>query len=107
MLIHIFLNDENAVRDYFNDLIDLKMLPLSARLPFARLHRFVVTGLLPERLRAEMVMTWTAREDRKLAGFLRTLGAVSARMPKQAELFPINFYLADLCVRRRFGLRPV
>jgi uncharacterized protein (DUF2236 family) len=54
-----------------------------------------------------MGMTWTAREDRKLAGFLRTLGAVSARMPKQARLFPINFYLADLCVRRRLGLRPV
>ncbi|WP_433682937.1 oxygenase MpaB family protein [Nocardia sp. CA-119907] len=96
-----------AIRDYFNELIDLKMLPLPARLPFARFHRFVVTGLLPEHLRDEMGMTWTARDDRILAAILHTIGAVTARMPKQARMFPINAYLWDMRVRRRFGLRLV
>jgi uncharacterized protein (DUF2236 family) len=95
------------IRDYFNELIDLKMLPPPARLPFARFHRFVVTGLLPERLRDQMGMTWTADDDRKLAGILRTLGSITARMPKQARMFPINAYLWDMRIRRRLGLRLV
>ncbi len=95
------------IRDYFNELIDLKMLPLPARLPFARFHRFVVTGLLPEHLRDQMGMTWTADEDRKLAGILRTFGSITARMPKQARMFPINAYLWDMRIRRRLGLHLV
>ncbi|WP_433731942.1 oxygenase MpaB family protein [Nocardia sp. CA-129566] len=95
------------IREYFNELIDLKMLPLPARLPFVRFHRFVVTGLLPEHLRDQMGMTWTARDDRILAAILHTAGAVTARMPKQARMFPINAYLWDMRVRRRFGLRLV
>ncbi|WP_330250133.1 oxygenase MpaB family protein [Nocardia sp. NBC_00565] len=95
------------IRDYFNDLIDLKMLPLPARWPFARFHRFVVTGLLPAHVRDQMGMTWSAREDRILAGLLHALGSVTARMPKQARMFPINAYLWDLRVRRRLGLRLV
>jgi uncharacterized protein (DUF2236 family) len=95
------------IRDYFNDLIDLKMLPRPARLPFARFHRFVVTGLLPEHLRDQMGMTWTARDDRILDAILHTLGSVTARMPKQARMFPINAYLWNMRVRRRFGLRLV
>ncbi|WP_433208258.1 oxygenase MpaB family protein [Nocardia sp. CA-107356] len=95
------------IRDYFDDLIDLKMLPLPARLTFARFHRFVVTGLLPEHLRDQMGMTWTARDDRTLATILHTLGSVTARIPKQARMFPINAYLWDMRVRRRFGRRLV
>ncbi|MEV6134707.1 oxygenase MpaB family protein [Nocardia sp. NPDC051990] len=95
------------IRDYFNELIDLKMLPRPARLPFARFHRFVVTGLLPEQLRDQIGMTWTADDDRKLAGILRTLGSITARMPKQARMFPINAYLWDMRIRRRLGLHLV
>ncbi|MEV5833811.1 oxygenase MpaB family protein [Nocardia sp. NPDC052112] len=95
------------IRDYFNELIDLKMFPRPARIPFARLHRFVVTGLLPEHLRDQMGMTWNADDDRKLAGILRTLGSITARIPKQARMFPINAYLWDMRIRRRLGLRLV
>ncbi|WP_433759116.1 oxygenase MpaB family protein [Nocardia sp. CA-135398] len=95
------------IRDYFNDLIDLKMLPRPARLPFARFHRFVVTGLLPEHLRDQMGMTWSEKDDRRLARILHTAGTITARIPKQARLFPINSYLWDMRIRRRFGLRLV
>ncbi|WP_433601519.1 oxygenase MpaB family protein [Nocardia sp. CA-135953] len=95
------------IRDYFNDLIDLKMLPRAARIPFARFQRFVVTGLLPEHLRDQMGMTWTADDDRKLARIMHITGSITARMPKQVRMFPINAYLWDMRIRRRFGLRLV
>lgn len=95
------------IRDYFNELIDLKMLPRPAQLAVGRLHRFFVIGLLPPHLRAEMGVTWSARDDRVLDRTLRTLGAISARMPKQARMFPFNAYLLDMRIRRKLGLRLV
>ncbi|WP_433658873.1 oxygenase MpaB family protein [Nocardia sp. CA-128927] len=95
------------IRDYFNDLIDLKMLPRPVQLVFGRPHRFVVAGLLPAHLRDQMGCTWTARDDRALDRILRTIGTTQTWLPRQARLFPINAYLLDLRVRRRLGLRLV
>ncbi|MEV0245223.1 oxygenase MpaB family protein [Nocardia sp. NPDC050712] len=95
------------IRAYFDDLIDLKMLPLPLRLPFARFHRWVVAGMLPPHLREQMNMRWNARDDQVLAALLRTLGAVSGRMPGPVRMFPVNAYLADFRLRRRLGLRLV
>ncbi|MEC3916715.1 oxygenase MpaB family protein [Nocardia sp. CDC160] len=93
-------------RKYFNDLIDLKMLPWPLQIVFGGLHRFIVTALLPPHLRDEMSMTWSAREERIFAGFLRVISMVWTRMPALIRLFPFNFYLADMRLRRRFG-RPL
>ncbi|WP_433731938.1 oxygenase MpaB family protein [Nocardia sp. CA-129566] len=93
---------EPALRDYFNDLIDLKMLPRPIRLTFARLQRFLVTGLLPPHLRNEMRMTWTERDQRRFDRLLRAISAVHTRLPRQLRMFPINAYLFD--VRRRIRL---
>ncbi|GAB2642935.1 oxygenase MpaB family protein [Nocardia goodfellowii] len=95
------------VRAYFDDLIDLKMLPLPARLPFARFHRWVVTGMLPPQLRAQMDMRWSAFDDQLLETLLHGIGAVSGRMPRTVRMFPVNAYLADFRLRRRLGLRLV
>ncbi|WP_107660905.1 oxygenase MpaB family protein [Nocardia suismassiliense] len=95
------------IRDYFHDLVDLKMLPLPLRLPFARIHRFFVTGLLPEHLRDQMGFTWSARDDRALARVLRTLGTAETLLPRPARLFPVNAYLLDFRLRRKLGLRLV
>lgn len=95
------------IRDYFNDLIDLKMLPLPLRLPFARAHRFFVTGLLPAHLRDQMGFTWSARQDRALERILRTLGTAETLLPAPVRMFPLNAYLADFRLRRRLGLRLV
>ncbi|MFI6170029.1 oxygenase MpaB family protein [Nocardia sp. NPDC051052] len=92
------------IRDYFNDLIDLKMLPRPVQLAFARPHRFVVAGLLPAHLRDEMGFTWTARDDRALGRILRIVGTTQTWLPRQARLFPVNAYLLDLRLRRRLGL---
>ncbi|MEU4342159.1 oxygenase MpaB family protein [Nocardia sp. NPDC023852] len=94
-----------TVRDYLNDLIDLRMLPRPVQLGFSRLHRFFVTGLLPQHLRDHMGLTWNDRDDRTLDRILRTLGAVESRLPRPVRMFPFNAYLLDMRVRRRLGLR--
>ncbi|MFQ6392053.1 oxygenase MpaB family protein [Nocardia sp. KC 131] len=94
---------EPALRDYFNDLIDLKMLSRPSQLVFAGLQRFVVTGLLPQHLRDEMHLTWSDRDQRRFDRLLRGISAVQTRLPRKARLFPLNVYLYDLRRRMRRG----
>ncbi|AHH21220.1 hypothetical protein NONO_c64500 [Nocardia nova SH22a] len=93
---------DEPVRRYFNDLIDLKMMPKPVQLLSGRFHRFTVTALLPQHLRDEMGMRWTARDERRFRFVLRSIAAVWTRMPVVIRLFPFNFYLADMRLRRRF-----
>lgn len=94
---------EPALRDYFDDLIDLRMMPLPIRFAFATLQRFIVTGLLPQHVRDEMRMTWTDRDQRRFDRLLRGISVVNTKLPKQARLFPLNIYLFDLRRRMRLG----
>ncbi|MGY1900557.1 oxygenase MpaB family protein [Nocardia gipuzkoensis] len=96
-----------VVRAYFDDLIDLRMLPRPAQLAFGRVHRFFVTGLLPQHLRDEMGMTWTDRDERTLGHILRAVGATQSRLPRPIRAFPLNAYLLDMRIRRLLGLRLV
>ncbi|WP_405134896.1 oxygenase MpaB family protein [Nocardia sp. NBC_01388] len=97
---------DEPTRAYFNALTDLKMLPYPMQFLFGGLHRFIVTALLPQHLREEMGMTWTARDERFFGRLLRLISAVWTRMPQVIRIFPYNFYLADMRLRRRFG-RPL
>ncbi|MEU4342162.1 oxygenase MpaB family protein [Nocardia sp. NPDC023852] len=97
---------EPALRDYFDDLIDLKMVPRPVRFAFARLQRFFVTGLLPQHLRDEMAMSWTERDQHRFDRVLRAIAAIHTCLPKQARMFPLNAYLFDLRRRLRLG-RPL
>ncbi|MFI7668225.1 oxygenase MpaB family protein [Nocardia sp. NPDC049526] len=93
---------EPALRDYFDDLIDLKIMPRPVQFVFARLQRFVVTGLLPQHLRNEMRMTWSQRDQRRFDQLLRMISAVHTQLPKPVRMFPLNAYMFD--VRRRIRL---
>ncbi|RDI53007.1 oxygenase MpaB family protein [Nocardia mexicana] len=97
---------DQPVRDYFNGLIDLKMLPRPVQLLFGRFHRFTVTALLPQHLRDEMGMTWTARDERRFRLVLKAISAVWTRLPGVVRAAPLNTYLFDMRMRRRFG-RPL
>lgn len=92
-----------VVRDYFNGLIDLMMVPLPIRLVFGRFHRFVVSGVLPQHMRDEMRMTWTDRDQRRFDSMMRTIGAMVTRLPKPLRMFPLNFYLWDMRRRIKAG----
>ncbi|MEV0245221.1 oxygenase MpaB family protein [Nocardia sp. NPDC050712] len=94
---------EPELRRYFDAMIDLKMMPRPIQLAFARMQRFIVTGLLPQHLRDEMRMTWTAHDAARFDRILRTISAVHSRLPKPARMFPVNAYLLDMRIRRRLG----
>ncbi|WP_067863791.1 oxygenase MpaB family protein [Nocardia shimofusensis] len=92
------------VREFFWDLVNLKMFPLPVQLTLAPLHRWVTAGLLPERLREQMGMRWSPADDRRLAVLLSTVGAVEDRLPRAVKTLPINVLLWDMRLRRRLGL---
>lgn len=94
---------EPALREYFDGLIDLRMMPWPIRFTFAKVQRFIVAGLLPPHVRAEMRMTWTDQDQRRFDRLLRGISVVNSRLPKQARLFPLNVYLFDLRRRMRLG----
>jgi len=98
---------DQPMRDYFNDLIDLRMIPRPLQLVFGRFHRFTVTALLPQHLRDEMGMTWTSRDERRFTLTLRAISAVSTRLPAAVRAAPLNTSLWDMHMRRRFGLKLV
>ncbi|MFI5777927.1 oxygenase MpaB family protein [Nocardia sp. NPDC051570] len=97
---------DEPVRRYFDDLIDLKNLSPVPRIVFGRIHRFGVTALLPQRLRDQMGMTWTARDERRYTGTLRLIALVWVRLPEPIRVFPFNYLLLDMRLRNRLG-RPL
>ncbi|MGW5388457.1 oxygenase MpaB family protein [Nocardia sp. NPDC003963] len=95
------------VRDMLDEIVDLKMFPRPVQLLGGGFNRWVTAGLLPPHLRAEMGMTWSADDERRFGRLLRGLGRASAILPVPLRSFPINAYLIDFRIRRRFGLKLV
>ncbi|MQY19852.1 oxygenase MpaB family protein [Nocardia macrotermitis] len=97
---------DDTVRAYFNEMIDLKWLSFVPRTLFAKVHRFGVTALLPQHLRDQMGMTWTARDERRFTLLLRSISVVWTRMPAVIRAAPLNTCLAYMRMQRRLG-RPL
>ncbi|GGL29760.1 oxygenase MpaB family protein [Nocardia jinanensis] len=95
------------VRAMLNEIVDLKMFPRPVQILGGRFNRWVTAGLLPPQLRAEMGMDWSTGDERRFGRILRGLGRVSAKLPVPLRSFPINAYLFDFRIRRRFGLKLV
>ena len=95
-----------TVAAYFDDLLDLRMVPAPFQKAFGPFHRWVSTGLLPEPLRDQLDLTWTVRDERRLDRLFRAVGAVSRRLPVALRRFPLNTYLWDARRRMRAG-RPL
>lgn len=55
---------------------------------FGPLFRFVTAGLLPEKLRAGYGLEWSARREKLLAGFLKTVRAILPLMPNAIRVVP-------------------
>ncbi|TCJ99809.1 oxygenase MpaB family protein [Nocardia alba] len=101
---HLQLTSVDAtVKAYFDDLLDLKMVDRRLRRPFAGFHRWFTTGLLPQHLRDELGLTWSAADERKLNRLMRTTGTVTARLPRPIRNFPFNVTLIDMRRRHRLG----
>lgn len=81
---------------FFHALIELRMLPKPLAWVLAPLHRFAVSGCLPESLRQRLALTWSPRHERIFSSLLRSTGWLLQRLPKALQQFPLNYYLWDL-----------
>lgn len=63
---------------------------------------FVTTGFLPPLFREAMSLPWNERKQRRFDRLMRLLGAVERRMPTVLRIYPFNFYLHEMRLRRRF-----
>ncbi|WP_329067917.1 oxygenase MpaB family protein [Amycolatopsis sp. NBC_01480] len=97
---------DDRTRAYLTDLVDLRFLPRPFSVLFGRFHRFVTTGFLPGRFREQMLLPWSAADQRRFERLMRGLSLVVERLPGVARQFPFNVYLHDLRRRRRAG-RPL
>lgn len=97
---------DDAVRAHLDDVADLRFLPRPVSAALGPFHRFITTGFLPQRLRDEMRMSWTARDQRRFNWLMAGVGAVTRALPTPLRQFPLNLALWDLRRRRRAG-RPL
>lgn len=88
------------VRDYLHDLLDLRQLPERQQAKYARFHRWVNTGFLPPEIRDAMGLEWTAEDQAKHERLCRRTGRKSRGRPRVVRNFPLNYFLADVRVRR-------
>ena len=98
---------DDAARTYLHGLVRFTFLPWPLRVVLGPAHQFVVTGFLPQQFRDEMRLPWTDADQRRFNRVMAGIGAVSRRLPGPVRRFPINFYLTDMRIRRRFGRRLV
>ena len=97
------LTIDEPVRRYLDDAVVTRrqLNPVLRGSP--RLNRWIATGFLPSRLRAEMGYPWTADDERRFARLLRRIGAVQRRLPQSVRRFPFYWLLLDMRVRNRLG----
>lgn len=95
-----------AIADFLMQLTTLQNFPRILQRLLATFVVFVTTGFLPAPFREAMSLPWNDRKQRRFDRLLRRLGALERRLPRVARLFPFNFYLLDMRLRRRLG-RPL
>ncbi|SFQ53970.1 Uncharacterized conserved protein, DUF2236 family [Amycolatopsis arida] len=100
--IHI----DDTVRTYLYDIATLRMFPRPVSRLLGPFHRFVTTGFLPARFRAEMRLDWSPRQQRRFDLLMRMIAVVATRLPRMLREFPYNVCLWDLRRRLRTG-RPL
>jgi uncharacterized protein (DUF2236 family) len=90
---------DDVTREYLWALTDLKHLKPWYRWPFVPLSRFMTIGFLPQLLRDQMQMEWSAKQQRRFERFFRVSGWFSRFQPRCVAEFPYNLLVRD--VRRR------
>jgi uncharacterized protein (DUF2236 family) len=97
---------DDTVRSYLTDLIMLKPFAPPIRLLFGELNRFITTGFLPERFRAEMQLSWDDDQQRRFDRLMRLIRVLVRIAPQPLRAFPYNALMLDLRWRIRTD-RPV
>ncbi|MFC4374227.1 oxygenase MpaB family protein [Nocardia halotolerans] len=95
---------DDVVAEYLRKLVGLRNVARPRQL--ANFHRFVVTGLLPAPMRAQLYLPWTDGQERRHRLLFRIIGTVYRRLPVRARIFPYSILLWDMRRRHRLG-RPL
>lgn len=96
---------DERVGAYLRSLLRVENFPR----PLASLGRIVEwlnTGFLPEPIRGQLGLSWSARDERRHARIMRVAGALSRPLPHLVRVLPIKAMMWNLEIRRRLG-RPL
>ncbi|NUS44271.1 MAG: DUF2236 domain-containing protein [Mycobacteriaceae bacterium] len=81
--LRVDIDDE--VRAYLDDLLHLRMIHWSLRLPFGGLLRFLTAGYLAPYFRERMGVEWTASDQRRFEHLFLFVGFVNRFLPRFAR----------------------
>lgn len=95
------------VREYLDDLVALRHLPVPLQVVAGGLSRFVTTGFLPPLFREQMHYRWSPRDQARFDRLIGALAFLNGLLPAPLRRFPLNYFLWDMRVRARLGLRLV
>jgi uncharacterized protein (DUF2236 family) len=98
---------DDTVRDYLYPIAVARMrgmtLPESLRRLPESLALLITTGVLPQRFRDEMRLSWDAAKQRRFDRVIAVLRTVNNLMPRFVRRFPFNVLLWDLDRRIKAG----
>jgi uncharacterized protein (DUF2236 family) len=98
---------DDTVRDYLYPIAVARMrgmtLPESLRRLPESLALLITTGVLPQRFRDEMRLSWDAAKQRRFDRLIAVLRTVNNLMPRFVRRFPFNVLLWDLDRRIKAG----
>ena len=94
---------DQVTRDFLYGLASLDFLAAPLRVTLGPLHRLVTTGFLPETVRDELGLAWTARRQRAFDVAMSGAARVNRGLPRLVREFPWNVYLWDAQRRIRSG----
>ncbi|MDH6287786.1 oxygenase MpaB family protein [Rhodococcus opacus] len=94
---------DDTIREHVLSIARLEFLPAIVSRLFGRLNMFFTNGFLPQQFRDEMHLTWTDKDQKRFDRTLRTIGAVSRRIPVRIREFPYNLLMFDLRRRMKAG----
>ncbi|WP_020670810.1 oxygenase MpaB family protein [Amycolatopsis nigrescens] len=97
---------DDAIRRYLYDLTMLRFLPRFLSVPLGPFNRFVTTGFLPPRFRAEMRLDWSPRQQRRFDRLTKVIAKLVQWQPRVLRQFPYNLCMWDLRRRIKAG-RPL
>lgn len=97
---------DEPVRQYLQDLTDLRFLPRPVSFLFRGFNRFITTGFLPPDFREQMRLPWSAEDQRQFDRFVAIMRALTRLQPPALRQFPLNVLLWDLRLRMWTG-RPL
>ncbi|MFI6167135.1 oxygenase MpaB family protein [Nocardia sp. NPDC051052] len=90
---------DEFVRDYLNDLLNLRMIHWSLRLPFRNLLKFLTIGFLAPIFREQLQVEWTSTDQRRFEHLFVFVAFVNRFIPRFLRHAGTHSLMAD--VRRR------